>query len=254
MPEPVTPPAPPKDIASIEMLYLAGMRLEQFYNPAVDPMIYYEEALRRDPDDLRVNTAVGILMLRKGMFEEAEKHLRKAVKRATWNYTHPRDTEPLYYHGLALRSLGRHKEAYDTLYEATWDDAFSSPGYFQLAEIAAQGGRLAEALRARGPFPRHERSRPRGAQPEGRSPAQVGPGGGVPEARLPDGLRGPSRLLVEKRGVPGAAGDEPDGRGRRDPRLAPEADAGRGELLLSSSPWTTAASAPGTRRWVSSIG
>ncbi len=146
MPEPVTPPAPPKDIASIEMLYLAGMRLEQFYNPAVDPMVYYEEALRRDPDDLRVNTAVGILMLRKGMFEEAEKHLRKAVKRATWNYTHPRDTEPLYYHGLALRSLGRHKEAYDALYEATWDDAFSSPGYYQLAEIAALGGRHAEAL------------------------------------------------------------------------------------------------------------
>lgn len=146
MPEPVTPPAPPKDIASIEMLYLAGMRLEQFYNPAVDPMVYYEEALRRDPDDLRVNTAVGILMLRKGMFEEAEKHLRKAVKRATWNYTHPRDAEPLYYHGLALRSLGRDKEAYDILHEATWDDAFGSPAYYQLAEIAALGGRNAEAL------------------------------------------------------------------------------------------------------------
>ena len=147
MPESVTPPPAPKDIASIEGLYLAGMRLEQFYNPAIDPMIYYEEALRRDPDDLRVNTAVGILMLRKGMFAEAETHLRKAVKRATWNYTHPRDAEPLYYHGLALRSLGRHKEAYDLLYEATWDDAFSSPGYYQLAEIAALGGRHAEALR-----------------------------------------------------------------------------------------------------------
>jgi tetratricopeptide (TPR) repeat protein len=146
MPEPVRPPAPPKDIQSIEMLYLAGMRLEQFYNPAINPMIFYEEALRRDPDDLRVNTAVGILMLRKGMFEEAEKHLRRAVKRATWNYTHPRDTEPLYYHGLALRHLGRTKEAFDMLYEATWDDAFSSPGYYQLAEIAAQSGRHAEAL------------------------------------------------------------------------------------------------------------
>jgi tetratricopeptide (TPR) repeat protein len=147
MPEPVRPPAAPKDIQSIEMLYLAGMRLEQFYNPSVNPMIYYDEALRRDPDDLRVNTAVGILMLRKGMFEEAEKHLRRAVKRATWNYTHPRDAEPLYYHGLALRSLGRNKEAYDILYEATWDDAFSSPSYYQLAEIAAQSGRHAEALR-----------------------------------------------------------------------------------------------------------
>jgi tetratricopeptide (TPR) repeat protein len=146
-PEPVIPPPAPRDIDSIERLYLAGMRLEQFYNPAVNPMVYYEEALRRDPDDLRVNTVVGILMLRKGLFEDAERHLRKAVKRATWNYTHPRDAEPLYYHGLALRWLGREKEAYDTLYEATWDDAFSSPAYYQLAEIAAQDGRYAEALR-----------------------------------------------------------------------------------------------------------
>jgi len=146
MPEPVTPPAPPKDMESVEMLYLAGMRLEQFYNPSVDPMLYYEEALRRDPGDLRVNTAVGILMLKKGMFEEAEAHLRKAVERATWNYTHPRDAEPLYYHGLALRSLGRDKEAYDVLYEATWDDAFNSPGYYQLAEIASEKGDLATAL------------------------------------------------------------------------------------------------------------
>jgi tetratricopeptide (TPR) repeat protein len=146
MPEPVRPPAAPKDIESVEMLYLAGMRLEQFYSPSVDPMLYYEEALRRDPDDLRVNTAVGILMLRKGMFQEAETHLRKAVERATWNYTHPRDAEPLYYHGLALRALGRDKEAYDVLYEATWDDAFNSPGYYQLAEIASQRGDYAEAL------------------------------------------------------------------------------------------------------------
>ena len=93
-----------------------------------------------------MNTAVGILMLKKGMFDEAEQHLRRAVRRATWNYTHPRDAEPLYYHGLALRQLGRHEEAYDMLYEATWDDAFSSPAYFQLAELASQRGRHAEAL------------------------------------------------------------------------------------------------------------
>ena len=146
MPEKVQPPADPKQIESLEMLYLAGMRLEQFYNPAVNPIVYYEEALRRDPGDLRVNTAMGILLLRKGMFTEAEEHLRRAVKRATWNYTHPRDAEPLYYHGLALRSLGRLKEAYDILYEATWDDSFSSPGYFQLAEISSLQGHHALAL------------------------------------------------------------------------------------------------------------
>jgi len=92
------------------MLYLAGMRLEQFYNPAANPMIYYEEALRRDPT-IEGQHGGRHSYAQEGMFEQAEKHLRRAVKRAMWNYTHPRDAEPLYYHGLALRYLGRDKEA-----------------------------------------------------------------------------------------------------------------------------------------------
>jgi len=46
----------------------------------LDPDPYYEEALRRDSFDYRVNTAVGIRYLRKGEFVKAERHLRVAVK------------------------------------------------------------------------------------------------------------------------------------------------------------------------------
>ncbi|MBC8358012.1 MAG: DUF5107 domain-containing protein, partial [Candidatus Aminicenantes bacterium] len=47
-PEPVKPPQPPEKIKTVEELYLAGLRLEQFYNPALEPYPYYEEALKRD--------------------------------------------------------------------------------------------------------------------------------------------------------------------------------------------------------------
>jgi tetratricopeptide (TPR) repeat protein len=146
MPEVVKPPSAPKDMKSVEELYLAGMRLEQFYHPTLDPMPYYEEALRRDPGYSRVNTAVGILYLRKGNFEEAEKHLRAAVERATWNFTHPRDAEPLFYHGLALKFLGRFTEAYTTLYQATWDSGFHSAAYYHLAEIDCRNKAYSQAV------------------------------------------------------------------------------------------------------------
>jgi len=64
MPEVAKRPKSPQEIKTIEELYYAGLRLEQFYNPSLDPDPYYEEALRRDSFDYRVNTAVGIRYLK----------------------------------------------------------------------------------------------------------------------------------------------------------------------------------------------
>ena len=146
MPEPVTPPPPPREIKTVEELYFAGLRLEQFYNPALEPDAYYEEALRRDPDDSRVNLALGIRNFKRGLFEDAETKFRKALKRPTHNYTSPRDGEALYYLGLALRFQGKHEEAAAPLYKATWSHAFHTPAYYQLAEISAREGHYEEAL------------------------------------------------------------------------------------------------------------
>jgi hypothetical protein len=60
-PEPYSPPPNPKNIKTVEELYLAGLRLEQFYNSEIDSYPYFEEALRRDPYDSQVNTYLGIL-------------------------------------------------------------------------------------------------------------------------------------------------------------------------------------------------
>jgi tetratricopeptide (TPR) repeat protein len=146
MPEPVKPPPPPRDVQTIEELYYAGMRLEQFFNPALEPDAYYEEALRRDPNDSRVNLALGIRNLKRGLFADAEQRFRTALKRPTYNFTSPRDGEALYYLGLALRFQGKHREAIEPLYRATWSYGFHTPAYHQLAEISASAGQLEEAL------------------------------------------------------------------------------------------------------------
>ncbi|MCX6577448.1 MAG: DUF5107 domain-containing protein [Candidatus Aminicenantes bacterium] len=146
MPSPVTPPAAPKDIPTIEELYLTGLRLEQFYNPALEPYPYYEEALKRDPDDYRLNTALGLLYLKRGMYQEAEEKLQRAVQRATKNYTRPKDGEALYYLGVSLRSQGKLKKAEDAFFRATWSAAWEGPAFFQLAELASTREDFSKAL------------------------------------------------------------------------------------------------------------
>ena len=146
MPDVAKPPKSPREISTIEELYYTGLRLEQFYNPSFDPYPYYEEALRRDSLDYRVNTAVGLLFLRKGMFDKAEKHLQSAVDRITYNYTKPRDGEAYYYLGLCQKFVGNFEDAYKNLYQATWSYAYHSAAYYQLAQIDCQEGNYNLAL------------------------------------------------------------------------------------------------------------
>ena len=146
MPEVVKPPEKPEDIKTVEELYLTGLRLDQFYNPKLAPDIYYEEALRRDPGNYRVNIALGILFCKRLMFEKAGEHLTKAVKRATKDYTMPKDGEAFYYLGIALKAQGKYDEAYKYFHKAIWSIAWQAQAYYELAELACLKGDLTKAL------------------------------------------------------------------------------------------------------------
>jgi tetratricopeptide (TPR) repeat protein len=138
VPEPFRPPLPPKEIKTNEELYLTGLRLEQFYNPHSEPYPYYEEALKRDPGDYRVNTALGILYCKRGMFQEAEEKLRTAIRRITLNHTAPRDGEAFYYLGVALRARHKDDEAFGAFSKAAWSHAWKAAGNYALAELACR--------------------------------------------------------------------------------------------------------------------
>ncbi len=145
LPPPVIPPPPPEEIDTNEELYLAGLRLEQFHNPSLEPYPYYEEALRRDSGDSRANTALAVLFLKRGMYREAELRLNAAIGRLTHNYTRPLEGGPYYFLGLALRNQGKRKEATDAFQRAAWSAAWQAAAYYQLAEMAAEEGGFAKA-------------------------------------------------------------------------------------------------------------
>ena len=145
MPQPDRPPPGPGEIKTSEELYLTGLRIEQFHDPALEPEPYWDEALGAMPGT-RVHAALGIRQFKQARYVEAEAHLRKALERLTAGYAAPRDGEPYYYLGLVLREQGRDAEASDAFFKATWSLAWRGPGYFALAELATKRRDLAAAL------------------------------------------------------------------------------------------------------------
>ena len=146
LPEEVQPPLSPSEIKTIEELYLTGLRIKQFHNARLDPMDYFQAALKQDPGDIRTNIQVGLDYKKRGMEEKAAKHFRQAIQRLTKDYTRPRDCEALYQLGLILKNQGKYAAAYDTLYRALWDYEFRGAAYYQLAQIDAIQGNFQQAL------------------------------------------------------------------------------------------------------------
>lgn len=144
-PEPLTSYSSPADIKTVEELYLTGLRIDQFHS-TMDPMPYFNEALKRDPNNSQVNTQLGIMALKDFNWEKAEGYFKTAADRVMMRYTRPRDCESLYYMGLATLRQGRTDEAYDWLYRASWDADWHTASYLQLAMIDCARGSFDVAL------------------------------------------------------------------------------------------------------------
>lgn len=136
----------PDQIKTVEQLFLTGLHLEQYRHATYSPVDYYEEGLRRDPNDVRCNNALGLWYIRKGRFDLAEKYLEKAVKILQKRNPNPYDGEPIYNLGLALKYQGRFDEAYNRFYKATWNGAWQDAGYLACAQISCRRGNYEEAL------------------------------------------------------------------------------------------------------------
>jgi tetratricopeptide (TPR) repeat protein len=135
LPDAATEPLPPEQITSIEELYLTGLHLEQYRHATRAPETYWYEGLRREPEDARLNNAIGLLLLRRGRFSEAEKHFTCATQRLTLRNPNPYDGEPFYNLGLARLYQGKDSEAYGSFYKCVWNYAWQSAGYYSLAAI-----------------------------------------------------------------------------------------------------------------------
>lgn len=146
VPEPARAALAPADVRTTEELYLTGLHLEQYRHATYCPTDYYEEGLRRDPNDARCNNAMGLWYIRKGQFVKAEPYLRQAIRTLTQRNPNPYDGEPYYNLGLSLKFQGKADEAYAAFYKACWNAAWQDAGYLALAQLSACAGRWECAL------------------------------------------------------------------------------------------------------------
>ncbi|MDR1814880.1 MAG: DUF5107 domain-containing protein [Tannerella sp.] len=140
LPEVQRGPRSPKEIESVEDLYLAGRFVEQFSRPGVDPDDYYLEALSKSPDDYRVNIALGIRRVKQWRYEEAEQYLQKASDKLKTKYIQPKEGELYYYLALAQQGQGNIDEAYRNFFQATWYYEWFSAAHYELALIESARG------------------------------------------------------------------------------------------------------------------
>ena len=136
----------PEDTKTNDQLYLTGLHLEQYRHATWSALDYYEEALRRDPNDVRCLNQTGLWYLRRGRFDKAELYLRKAVKIWQKRNPNPYDGEALFNLALTLKYQQRSNEAYELFWKSTWNKAWADAGYFEAACISVSQGRYDDAL------------------------------------------------------------------------------------------------------------
>ena len=136
----------PQDTKTNDQLYLTGLHLEQYRHATWSALDYYEEALRRDPNDVRCLNQTGLWYLRRGRFDKAELYLRKAVKIWQKRNPNPYEGEAIFNLALCLKYQHRSQEAYELFWKSTWNKAWADAGYFEAACISTSQARYDDAL------------------------------------------------------------------------------------------------------------
>jgi tetratricopeptide (TPR) repeat protein len=137
---------PPQETKTNDQLYLTGLHLEQYRHATWSALDYYEEALRRDPNDVRCLNQTGLWYLRRGRFQKAEPYLRKAVKIWQKRNPNPYDGEAIFNLALCLKYQKCLSEAYELFWKSTWNKAWADAGYFEAACISVSEARYDDAL------------------------------------------------------------------------------------------------------------
>ncbi len=146
IPDPAKPLLAPEELKSTEELFLGAQHLEQYRHATCEPADYYEEGLRRDPSDIRLNNGYGMLLLKRGHFEKAKEHFEKAIEKQTWKNPNPYYGECYYNLGLSLYYLGEYEKAFDAFYKAVWSNETQGSGFYWLACLSCRNGNYEDAL------------------------------------------------------------------------------------------------------------
>ncbi|MBQ8416526.1 MAG: DUF5107 domain-containing protein [Clostridia bacterium] len=120
MPEVITDMPSAKGMNSAQELYLAGVHVDQYRDPAVKPDAYWKEALNRDINHIPSLIAMAGYEYGNFNFDLAKTYAERAVACVTKYNNHPISGEAYYVYAQILEALGEKKSAYDNYYKAAF--------------------------------------------------------------------------------------------------------------------------------------
>ena len=120
MPEPITDMPIAENMNSAQDLYLAGVHVDQYRDPATKPDAYWKRALERDNKHVPSLIAMASYELGNARFTEAKKYAERAIAELTTYNTRTESGEAYYVYGQILEACGEYKSAYDFYYKAAF--------------------------------------------------------------------------------------------------------------------------------------
>ena len=120
MPEVITNMPIAAEMNSAEELYLAGVHVAQYRDPAVQPDSYWKQALKQDINHIPSLIAMAKYEYLLYNFEAAKDYAERAIKNITVYNERVESGQVYYVYAQILEALGEYKKAYDYYYKAAW--------------------------------------------------------------------------------------------------------------------------------------
>ena len=139
-------PDAPEMIASNEELFLAGRQIERYRCATRRADAYYQEGLRRDPGDIRLNNAYGEYLMSQGDFAGAKRYFMKACARMDACGLGSYFGQTAYDLALCEFFQAQFDRAYEHFFRASWSEERRSMSYYFLAALDTRAGRWRLAL------------------------------------------------------------------------------------------------------------
>lgn len=108
------------EMNNAQELYLAGVHVAQYRDPAVQADSYLKEALKRDIHHIPSLIAMAKYEYGRYAFESARGYAEHAIKEACLFNERVVSGEVYYVYAQILEAMGEYKQAYDYYYKAAW--------------------------------------------------------------------------------------------------------------------------------------
>lgn len=124
-----------KENMSAQDLYLCGVHVWQYRDPAILPDSYWKEAILRDPEHIDSLIALATFNYKQNEFETALSYAKRAEKVITKYNKHPQSGKVYFNMGLIYLAMDEVDIAYDYFYKASWNMDFYSASMTQIAAV-----------------------------------------------------------------------------------------------------------------------